>query len=97
MVEYMTEKESTSQKRHTVSLTARQSIAVSGVTEVESFDDTSVELVTDCGALTVEGESLHVGVLDISAGKVEVTGKINGLYYRDKAPVKKGLRGRFLG
>jgi sporulation protein YabP len=97
MVEYMTEKGSEQAKHHAVALSARQSICVLGVTEVESFDDTSVELITDCGGLTVEGETLHVGTLDIAAGKVEVTGKINGLYYRDKAPVKKGLRGRFLG
>ena len=93
----MTEKGSEQEKRHAVSLTARRSITVSGVTEVESFDDASVELITDCGGLTVEGEGLHVGTLDIASGKVEVAGKINGLYYRDKAPVKKGLRGRFLG
>ena len=92
----MAEKGIEQEKKHAVALTARQQISISGVTDVESFDDTSVQLVTDCGDLTLEGEGLHVGTLDIASGIGEVEGHISGLYYHDKTAVKKGLRGRLL-
>ncbi len=92
----MTERANEQEKNHAIALTARRRVSISGVTEVESFDDTAVQLVTDCGDLTLEGEELHVGTLDIASGKVEVEGRINGLYYHDRSTVKKGIRGRLL-
>lgn len=92
MVEKMTEQTS----KHNLQLDARQHVVLSGVTEVESFDEQTVELITNCGALTLEGEGLHIGTLDIAKGVVEVTGKLNGIYYSDAAPVKRGLRSRLL-
>ena len=93
----MTEKGSEQEKKHAIAMQARKSIAISGVTEVESFDDRSVQLLTDCGELTLEGEGLHIDTLDIAAGRVEVMGHVSGLYYSDTAPVKKGLRGKLFG
>ena len=91
------EKGSEQEKKHALALAARRHVSVSGVTEVESFDDRSVQLVTDCGELTLEGEDLHIGTLDIAQGKVEVDGRVTGLYYSDGAPVKKGMRGKLFG
>lgn len=93
----MVEKGTEQEKKHSVEMTARQRVSISGVLEVESFDDRSVQLVTDCGELTLEGEELHIGTLDIATGAVEVCGRVFGLYYSDGAPAKKGLRGRFFG
>ena len=91
----MVEKSNELISKHHLQLETRKQLTLSGVTEVESFDEQTVELMTDCGALTVEGEGLHIGTLDISRGEVLVTGRINGLYYSDAAPVKRGLRSRF--
>ena len=93
----MAEKGNGQEKKHTLTLDVRRRISVCGVTEVESFDEQSVQLMTDCGELTVEGEGLHVGTLDIARGVVEVEGRVNGLYYADGAPVKRGLRARLFG
>ncbi|MBQ8357238.1 MAG: sporulation protein YabP [Clostridia bacterium] len=93
----MAEKGNESAKKHTLTVGTRQQIAISGVTEVESFDEQTVILVTDCGELTLEGEGLHIGTLDIARGVVEVTGRLNGAYYSDGAPARRGLRARFFG
>ena len=85
------------EKKHTITLLGRSVLEISGAREVESFDEQEVVLETDCGRLTVEGEGLHVGVLDIAKGAVSVTGKVNTLYYSDAAPAKRGLRQRFFG
>ena len=92
-VERTTEK-STEQAKHTLQLQARAHLILAGITDVKSFDEETVELTTDCGALTVEGEALHVGTLDIARGAVEITGRIGSLYYSDSTPAGRRRRGR---
>ena len=91
------EKGNEQEKKHALSMGVRRHISISGVTEVESFDEQTVILSTDCGEMTLEGEGLHIGTLDIARGVVEVDGKINGLYYSDSAPVRRGLRAKLFG
>ena len=77
---------------HSFSSRAREGMYIDGVRDVISFDEGGVVLLTACGNMAIEGEDLHVTVLNISDGIVELTGKINGMYYfEDKPPVKRGL------
>ncbi len=77
---------------HSFSSKAREGMYIDGVSDVISFDEGGVALVTVCGNMAIEGEDLHVTVLNISDGIVELTGRINAMYYfEDKPPVKKGL------
>ena len=93
----MTQKEGIQGKKHMLSLTARKSASIAGVTQVDSFDERLVILKTDCGELSVEGEGLHVGALDIAKGEIEITGHICAVCYTDAAPKKRGLRARLFG
>ncbi len=93
----MTEKATQENKKHTLSLLARGQASIAGVTQVDSFDEHLVVLKTDCGEMTVEGEALHVGALDIARGEIEITGHVCAIYYSDAAPTKRGLRARFFG
>ena len=93
----MTQKDAAQGKKHTLSLTAREQASITGVTQVDSFDEHWVVLKTDCGEMTVEGESLHVGALDIDKGEIEITGRISAVCYTDAAAPKRGLRARFFG
>jgi sporulation protein YabP len=61
----------------------RREITVSGVSDVISFDETNVRLVTTCGVLNLEGESLRIHVLNTKDGTVAVTGQLNGVLYED--------------
>lgn len=93
----MTEKATQENKRHTLALQTRAKASIAGVTQVDSFDEHLVVLRTDCGEMTVEGEGLHVGALDIAKGEIEITGRVCAIYYSDAAPAKRGLRARFFG
>ena len=80
---------------HSFSSSGRDGIAVSGVTDVVSFDDRGVVMETACGSMAVEGEGLHITVLNIGDGRVNIEGKINGVYYFDNTPKpKRGLFGK---
>ena len=80
---------------HFISSRMREGIEIGGVREVISFDEGGVSLDTECGNMALEGEGLHVTVLDITSGRVVVEGRINGVYYYESKPaVKRGLFGR---
>lgn len=83
------EKGSEQPKKHTLMQTARQKAVISGVLRVNSFDEQLISLATDCGEMTVEGEGLHVGVLDIERGAVELEGLIHAVYYSEAAPQRR--------
>lgn len=61
----------------------RQDLALNGVTDVISFDESGAVLKSVNGALIIDGEGLHVTKLDIANGNVEIEGKINGLFFSD--------------
>ena len=71
----------------------RKEMKISGVTEVECFDDTGAVFHTVCGDMTVEGKDIRIGVLDIAGGHVTLSGRIDGIFYAREEGEKKG---RFL-
>lgn len=66
---------------HNVIMRDRKNTEISGVTDVVSFDESSVILSTACGGMEIDGEGLHISVLDLSGGQVKIEGTVNGLYY----------------
>lgn len=85
--------ENSKNKSHAFSSKDRKGIVVSGVLDVISFDDRVVFCETCCGNMSVEGEGLHITVLNMSEGNIEVEGKIDGIYYYD--PNAQGKRKLF--
>ena len=80
---------------HSIISKNRNGISVEGVSDVDSFDEGGVVMETVCGSLAVEGEGLHVTVLNVTEGKVVIEGRINSIYYFDDSPKnKKGLFGK---
>lgn len=72
---------------HKLSLDSRHILSVSGVMEVESFDETMVSLRTTRGPMTVRGKGLHLQQLSIGGGEVLVDGTVDAIVYEDDTPV----------
>ncbi len=82
---------------HQVSIKSRESMEVTGVTDVVSFDEQTVVLNTVCGNMEIDGSSLHIHVLSMEQGIVTMDGRIDSVtYYEDEASDKSGKSG-FLG
>lgn len=77
-------------KVHNIILEDRRSLAVSGVSDVDSFDEQTVMLFTELGELTVRGSDLHMNKLSIESGEVSIEGNISSLSYQDEAPHGSG-------
>ena len=69
------------QENHSLRLTERKNLSVTGVTEVVRFDEDAVVLQTDMGTLTVQGEQLQLKELSVEGGRVTVEGTISALSY----------------
>lgn len=68
---------------HLVSLSERRALSVSGVQDVDSFDETTVIIYTELGELTVKGIGLHINRLNIETGDLTMEGAVESLTYTD--------------
>jgi len=68
---------------HKLTLNERNSLTMTGVTEIVSFDDSTVVLGTQLGTLLVHGKQLQLKTLSVEGGQVAVDGYINALVYEE--------------
>ena len=71
-------------KPHSLSLDGRQKATITGVEEVDSFNEQMVVLATTAGTLTLLGQQLHVSHLNLEDGQLLVEGEIAALEYDDR-------------
>ncbi|MBE6772561.1 MAG: sporulation protein YabP [Ruminococcaceae bacterium] len=76
---------------HNLVLEDRRLLTVSGVSDVDSFDEETVVVFTDLGELTVRGSNLHINRLSVEVGELTVEGNIAALIYSDEAPKSGGF------
>ncbi len=88
---------SKSPQSHSLTLNDRRRLTVSGVEDVESFDEETVTLVTCGGTLAVRGSGLKIEKLSLDGGELVVEGQIDSLDYPENAPGRKGWFGRLMG
>ena len=81
---------------HSLKMDGRERLAVSGVTEVESFDDLSIVAVTTQGLLIIRGHQLHIDRLSLDVGELSVTGFVDSLQYEESQKEKGGFFSRLL-
>lgn len=79
---------------HNLVLEDRRLLTVSGVSDVDSFDEETVIVFTDLGELTVKGTNLHINRLSVEVGELTVEGNIGALIYSDETPKSGGFFSR---
>ena len=82
---------------HRVELEGRDKLTVSGVEDVERFDEGCIVMATCEGTLIVTGEGLHIGKLSLDGGELHVDGRIDSLLYEDTDRPSGGLLSRLFG
>ena len=76
--------------QHRLELECRERLLVTGVEEVERFDEEEIVMNTTAGVLVVGGTQLHIGKLNLDGGELHVDGSIHTLLYEDTAPRGQG-------
>ncbi len=70
---------------HTVSIKGRNSLIITGITDLSSFNEDQVVVYTCEGELIITGEGLHIGNINVDRGELNLDGRIESLEYTDNA------------
>lgn len=81
---------------HHVVIENRQSLTVSGVEDVERFDENTIVLSTTMGSMVVSGEELHIEKLSLDGGDLKVEGHVDSISYEDDGNGRGGFFSRLL-
>ncbi|MET3700070.1 sporulation protein YabP [Bacillus oleivorans] len=73
-----------SQPDHEVIMRGRRVLDITGVKQVESFDNEEFLLETSMGFLSIRGQNLQMKNLDVDKGIVSIKGKVFDLEYIDQ-------------
>ncbi len=72
----------------------RELMSVTGVEQVESFNESTIILTTIKGGMTIKGEELNISKLNLEEGSVKIDGKINGVAYTAREATPKNIMGK---
>lgn len=78
------EKKVSKPKTQNIILENREKLSVSGVVDVESFNDETVIIDTELGVLIVHGEDLHISKLNLDNSELNIEGDIISCEYSDR-------------
>ena len=82
---------------HSLQLENRNGLKMTGVTDVEAFDEECVTVYTDYGCLSISGSALHIDELNIKNGVLQISGEVSALVYSSKKSKEKGFLKRVFG
>lgn len=71
-------------QEHDVIMRGRRLLDITGVKQVESFDNEEFLLETVMGFLAIRGQNLQMKNLDVDKGIVSIKGKVFDLVYLDE-------------
>ena len=71
-----------------VTINNRKSIKLTGVKDIEKFDEKLTTILTNLGKMKIMGNNLKMGKFCVETGSLELSGKIDSISYVDKQNVK---------
>ncbi|MCL2587845.1 MAG: sporulation protein YabP [Oscillospiraceae bacterium] len=80
--------------QHNIILEGRERLSISGVEDVESFNEETITVYTSKGMLIIQGSDLHIEKLSLDGGDLSVEGEVHSLRYEEETREKGGLFSR---
>ena len=88
------EEKFTSDMPHGVTMENRTKLAVTGVEDVESFDEDMVTAITTMGTLIIRGQELQIEKLSLDSGEILIKGNVDSLEYEEPRQTAGGFFSR---
>ena len=79
---------------HGISINERKLVYLTGVVNIESFDEEEFLLETNMGYLAIKGSGLEIVRLDTKDGTLSIKGNVDSLSYFDN--LKKNSKASFM-
>ena len=68
-------------QEHTLTIVNRKRATITGVEDVDCFNEQIVVLRTPLGTLTLTGAGLNISHLNLEEGRVEIDGELDAMEY----------------
>lgn len=75
--------ENSVQPMHDFVLENRQKATMTGINDVESFDEEAILAKSECGSITIRGRELKISRLSVESGDMVVEGEIDSIVYSE--------------
>lgn len=75
---------------HNLMMENRKKLSITGVLDIDSFNEHGVIVLTELGILLIKGNDLHINKLSVDSGDVNIDGEIDSLTYTDPSDRKTG-------
>lgn len=82
---------------HNMRMENREKLSLSGVVDVESFDEDSMIIETTMGTVMLSGSGMHILKYNVDGGELVIEGGIDAFEYTDAGNSKKGLFAKLFG
>ena len=85
--------------QHNIIVENREKISISGVEDVESFDEENMIIHTQMGIITLKGADLHLGKFSVDTGELTIEGELDEISYSDEGSYgkKEGFFSKMFG
>lgn len=70
-------------RKHNLIMEDRKTLTLTGIADVDSFDEQTVVLITDIGELVIKGSSLQIKGFSVESGELSLDGQIDSLAYQE--------------
>jgi len=80
---------------HNIVIENKGKLSVTGVHDVDTFDENKIVLFTEDDTLIIEGEDLHIQKLDVSSGEMIIEGEIYSVAYTGNSRDSRAPKGFF--
>ncbi len=84
---------------HNVIMEGRRKLSISGVEDVDSFDEHEATVYTNMGLVEIKGRDIHMNKLSLESEEIVLEGEFDSIIYVDenKTGEKPGFIARLLG
>lgn len=88
------EKKTTKNVIQNIVLESREKLKVTGVLDVECFNEEIIIALTELGRLHIHGSNLKVNKLNLDNAELCIEGYVNSMEYAEKKKTKRSVFGR---
>lgn len=81
---------------HKMTMESREKLFLTGVEDIDSFDENEILAYTTEGLLCIKGKELHISRLNVDDGELLVDGEIDSLVYSNTSQTKGGFFSKLL-
>lgn len=69
---------------HNLILEEKSKLSITGVVDVDTFDEAKIILFTEEDTIEVEGADLHIQKLNVADGELMIEGEVSSILYTGK-------------